>query len=81
MYMLNLSKHPYDWIIHLLGCAGTIYFGCPIWIAILFWIYIEYEQKQSIWYNRLSWKEYFIYHSLGDLIADAIGIILGSLLV
>ena len=30
--------------------------------------------------NELSWKDYFLRHSLGDLIADGLGIITGLML-
>jgi len=43
-------------------------------------LFLEYEQKSQVWYDSLSWKDYFKYHTLRDLIADAIGITLGALI-
>jgi hypothetical protein len=75
--MINLSRHPIDWLIHFCGMASFIYFGCQWWVALIWGIIIEYEQKFQIWYYPLTWREYILKHSSGDLIADVLGIIFG----
>jgi hypothetical protein len=79
--MSLLSKHPIDWIIHFTLCFIPVYFGWATWfVVIIVGVIIEFEQKTQIGYNELSWGEYFIKHSFGDLIADCIGIIIGLIL-
>jgi hypothetical protein len=85
-YMMNkiisiLSKHPFDWIVHFILCFVPVYFGWAIWFVVLFvCVLIEYEQKTQVWYNHFSWREYIIKCSLGDMIADILGIIIGMYL-
>jgi hypothetical protein len=38
-------------------------------------LYLEKEQKGLSGYKDLSWKEYFLSHSLRDIIANTIGIL------
>lgn len=73
-----MSKHPWDWIIHAILCGIPIVFGWASWFVVVFVaIAIEYEQKPQVWYNSLSWSEYFFKHAFMDLIADGLGIALG----
>ena len=79
--MNRLSQHPYDWLIHFGLCFAAIYFNSASVIAVIFVaVMLEYEQKTQVGYNELSWKDYFLRHSLGDLIADGLGIITGLML-
>jgi hypothetical protein len=75
--MIDLGKHPVDWILHGLGCFILVVLGWvnPI-IMLVLGMYLEYEQKQSIHYSRFDWKTYFLKHAGGDLLADMSGIIL-----
>jgi hypothetical protein len=77
-----LSRHPYDWLVHFGLCFAAIYYNAASVIAVVFVaVMIEYEQKTQVGYNELSWKEYFaLRHSLGDLIADGLGIITGLIM-
>jgi len=76
-----LSKHPFDWTVHFLLCAIPVYFGWATWFVVLIvGIIIEYEQKYQYWYCDLVWKDYFIEKSLGDLIANGLGIVVALLL-
>ena len=64
-----LSKHPFDWIIHLILCFVPVYFGWAVWFVVAFvGILIEYEQKYSWWCKNIPWKDYILYKALGDLI-------------
>ena len=74
-----MSKHPYDWIIHTLLCFIPIYFNWATWFVVVFVaLGVEYEQWNYAGKPKL--KDYFFKHVLGDLIADAIGVIGGLLL-
>jgi len=85
--MLNLSKHPFDWIVHETLNFVFVSLGLmaikPGWwwfiigTAIFVSIMIEFEQWN--YSGRQPIKEYFYSHVQGDLIADSIGIILGVL--
>ena len=77
--MLDLSKHPYDWIIHFALCFIAVYFRQATVLATIFVaVMIEYEQwKYSK--EKLTW-EYFYFKVLGDLIADGLGILVAVLL-
>ena len=76
---MNLSKFPYDFIIHFFACFIPVYFQ-PTWqmctVVLTYMIYLKYAQKSQVWYNNLTWKEYFIKHSLRDIIADILGVTL-----
>lgn len=75
-----MSKHPWDWGIHFGLCFIPVCFDWAEWFVVLFaGLIVEYEQKMQVGTNHLSWKEYFRKHSLGDLIADALGITIGIL--
>ena len=79
--MQKLSKHPYDWLIHFGLCFAAIYFYATVVIVVVFVaMMLEYEQKTQVWYNELTWREYFLRHSLGDLVADGLGIITGLIM-
>jgi len=85
--MIDISKHPFDWIIHatlnfifvFLGLLfikagyGWFIIGTAIFVSVM----IEYEQWK---YAGKPKDNYFIKHVLGDLMADAIGI-LGGIIV
>jgi len=76
-----LSKHPTDWIIHFILCAIPVFFGWAEWFVVFFVaVLVEYEQKDQTWYAKYSWKKYFLKCSLGDLIADGLGIVVALLL-
>lgn len=76
-----MSKHPWDWGIHFVLCFIPVYFGCAEWFVVLFvGLIVEWEQKAQVWYNHLTWKEYFWKHSFGDFVADGLGIVLGILI-
>jgi hypothetical protein len=71
-----MSKHPFDWLIHCGLCFIAIYFhqatiAATIFVAVM----IEFEQW-SYSGQKLTWT-YFYQKCLGDLLADAIGIIGG----
>jgi len=81
MAMSLLSKHPFDWLIHSGLCFSAVYFHQATPFATLFvGVILEYEQKAQRWSYSLTWKEYFIKSSLGDLIADLVGIVIGMIL-
>lgn len=76
--MTKLSLHPCDWLIHFILCFIPIYLGWATWFVVAFVsVMIEYEQKPLVWYNDLTWREYFLQCSLWDLVADGLGIITG----
>jgi hypothetical protein len=76
---LNLSKHPYDWLIHFGLCFAAIYFNQATVLAVVFVaVMIEYEQWRYS-HQKFTW-EYFYYKILGDLIADGIGIVVALLI-
>ena len=71
----NLSVHPFDYFCHAALCFVPVYFGWATWFVVVFVsVMIEWEQKSQIWYNDKTWREYFLQDSLGDLIANGIGI-------
>lgn len=77
---MNLSRFPYDFIIHFLACflPLCLYNGWEMVVVVLaFMLYLEYEQKGLVGYYDMSWKEYFIDHALRDIIADILGIVVG----
>lgn len=77
----RLSIHPIDWLIHFGGNLLFTYYAASGWPAYLVYdIVIEYEQKYQVWYKNLTWKEYLIKHSLGDIIADVFGILAGLII-
>jgi len=79
---LETSKHPWDWIMHFTGCLLLVITGLASWLgAALIAVYIEYVQKSQVWYNNLTWEVYLREHSIGDLIADALGIIAAIVLL
>jgi len=76
-----MSSHPWDWCIHFELCFTPVCFGWASWFIVLFvGVLIEYEQKFQIWYNHLNWREYIIYHVMGDMVANVFGIVVGVLL-
>jgi len=75
---MKLSEHPYDWIIHCLLCFIPIYFGWATWFVVVF-VAVMLEYEQWSYAGRPTIIKYFISKVLGDLIADAIGIIGGVL--
>jgi len=73
MQKIDLSKHPFDWIIHFALCFIAIIFNQATILATIFVaIMIEYEQWKFSG-QKLTWN-YFYSKSLGDLIADFVGI-------
>ena len=78
---MSLSRHPYDWIIHFFLCALPIAFGWANWIVVVFVsLMIEYEQRYQVWYRELSWRDYLMKKSLGDLLSDGLGILVGEVI-
>lgn len=76
--MRLLDKHPIDWIIHLILCFIPLQQHWATWFVVVFVsIMLEYEQWK---YSRqqFTWN-YFRQQCLGDLVADAVGIIGGLL--
>jgi len=77
--MSLLSKHPFDWIIHCLLCFIPIWQHWATWFVVVFVaVMLEYEQWRYSG-QHLTWN-YFYYKCLGDLIADAFGIVAGFLI-
>ena len=80
--MKYLSMHPIDWVLHAAVCYLLIVFDLAAWpVVVLGALLLEYEQKTQVWYNNLTWWEYFKYHAGYDLFADAVGIIAGIIMI
>ena len=77
----TLSQHPWDWLCHFALCFIPVYFGWATWFVVLtVGIIIEYEQKTQVCYNDKTWREYLLQDSLGDLIANSVGIV-GAIII
>ena len=71
----------WDWVIHFSLCFIAIWQRQASILATVFVAgMIEYEQKKQVGTYNLTWKDYLLKHSLGDFIADALGIGLGFLI-
>lgn len=81
-----MSSHPTDLIIHFVLFLVGVYviLGNPRQIAggILFiaGIVLEYEQRSQTWYADLPTTVYWVNHALPDVVANAMGIVVGYLL-
>ena len=76
-----LSK--YDWLVHGILCFLPVW-SLPRWqmvvAVVAFFIILEYEQKAQVWYSEMTWKEYMRKHSIKDLIADAVGVVIALII-
>jgi hypothetical protein len=73
-----LSRHPFDWAVHFGLCLAATATGWAAWWVVLFvGALIEYEQKFQVWTYEWTWHRYLLYCSLGDLVADIMGIGVG----
>jgi len=76
-----LDFHPWDWICHfLLSFVPVRFKWCTWWLAISVGIGVEYEQKTQVCYNSMSWSDYIINESAGDLVEDFSGALLANYL-
>lgn len=72
----EMDKHPYDWLIHAALCFTPIYFGWATWFVVAT-VAVMWEAEQWKAAGKPEFTHYFFYQMLGDLVADAIGIIGG----
>jgi len=76
--MIDLSRHPFDWLIHCFLCFIPIYFGWARWFVVVFVaVMIEYEQWNYA--GKPEIIHYFIYEVLDDFVFDWLGIAGGIL--
>ena len=80
---IDMSRFPYDFIIHFFACFIPVYILTDWRMAVVVGVYmgyLEYAQKSYIWYYELSWRDYLIQHSLQDITANVLGIVMGFIL-
>jgi len=76
---MNLSKHPYDWIIHAILCFIPLWQNWATWFVVVF-VAVMLEYEQWSYAGKPRFWQYFWYKVFGDLVADTIGIIVGVIL-
>jgi len=75
-----LNKYQIDKLIHAGLCFFAVKYNFATIPAVIFVaVMVEYLQKYSIWNYNKSWRDYLLYISSWDMIANATGIITGSL--
>ena len=51
---LDMSQHPWDYILHFTGCFLLVITGLATWLGtVIIAIYVEYIQKDHSWYTDI----------------------------